>query len=589
MSLNLGFITWIIKKDDLAGFHNSQVGESICSEEVTSAAQKSMHWHLRCYPNGSKHKFEGWVGLSLALTKSSIPSNVSTILVRYYLYESQSSSICRGVARFNPTHSTGYAKSNGTNYLVALQQLKQYDIIILKCELQIIRMYQLHRVIHGGALKLNKILCYEWNICDKALEQFKSIAPNNPFSRLYSDEFNIWSLVLVPSTTTVNSQGNVSLRLRLHELPPNVQAVQIALVLSCPSFDRSWSTICHLSYDNPWVPWPSNTLKKAMVDARLNPDDENALKALSFECRIEIISMTMHEWKGIEHLNVRDTDSKYKQIWNEFIMDENNVFMQDTAAEHVEHKQLEADDDDEMETRVEAVDEHTICQKEDLIRLDILKSLDLGDKTQKDYVMNCMYSMAENVRVLRRDKQENKDRLNELESVVRWMQNEMKIMQQQYQDMMKQRHQEKNNEKFIKRMKKQKAKRDKQKKQMEAKEKENSKEQEKVNEKKTKKQVCLTAKQQLFKTWMDCVVHMPQYFQMFVDTGYDDLTNIEAIHHEQDLIEIGVTKRGHRQKILQEIKKLKPKKEDKAKSQHSSIDSNVSNTNNAEHADINVP
>merc|ERR1712129_625039 len=71
----------------------------------------------------------------------------------------------------------------------------------------------------------------------------------------------------------------------------------------------------------------------------------------------------------------------------------------------------------------------------------------------------------------------------------------------------------------------------------------------------------LSAKQQLFKTWMGMVVHLPQYFELFVEAGYEDLTYVENMQlTEQDLIQIGIDKKGHRQKILQEIKKMKPKK-----------------------------
>ena len=94
MSLNIGFITWIVKKDDFRKFHNSKVGEPMLSEEVTT---QDMQWYMKCYPNGSKYKFEGWVSLSLVLKKTSIPDHISNVLVRYYLYESQSSSIARGI------------------------------------------------------------------------------------------------------------------------------------------------------------------------------------------------------------------------------------------------------------------------------------------------------------------------------------------------------------------------------------------------------------------------------------------------------------------------------------------------------------
>merc|ERR1712181_94068 len=70
----------------------------------------------------------------------------------------------------------------------------------------------------------------------------------------------------------------------------------------------------------------------------------------------------------------------------------------------------------------------------------------------------------------------------------------------------------------------------------------------------------VTAKQQLFKTWMDMVVHLPQYFALFVEAGYEDLSYIENMQlTEQDLVQIGIEKRGHRHKILNEIKKVSGK------------------------------
>ena len=116
-----------------------------------------------------------------------------------------------------------------------------------------------------------------------------------------------------------------------------------------------------------------------------------------------------------------------------------------------------------------------------------------------------------------------------------------------------------------------------------------------MNEKEIKKG--LTAKQQLFKTWMDMVVHLPQYFKLFVDAGYEDLTYIENMQlTEQDLIQIGIEKRGHRQKILQEIKGLKPEINDNIiidtptiisnDNNNININNNNNNNNNISNAEI---
>merc|ERR1712113_529864 len=67
-----------------------------------------------------------------------------------------------------------------------------------------------------------------------------------------------------------------------------------------------------------------------------------------------------------------------------------------------------------------------------------------------------------------------------------------------------------------------------------------------------------SAKQQLFKTWLEMVVHLPQYFELFVNAGYEDLSYLENMKlTEHDLKQIGIEKPGHRQKILLEIQNMK--------------------------------
>eukprot|EP01084_Bolivina_argentea_P300734 518644_1 len=358
------YITWIIKKEGFKKFHNCKIGEAIVSEEVET---QNMIFYLKCFPNGSKHKFEGWVGLSLTLKKSSIPSNITNILVRYYLYESQTASVSRGIARYsnndNITYmnemdnnsnkmdkkpyerkrknsfidtmditasindkkstniSSGYAKANGTNYLLMKNQLRKYNMVSLICEFEIIRMYNLGQLISGKPLKLHKIIKYKWNITNKNLEKFKQT--NNPYTRLYSEEFNIYNLVLVPSATTYSSKGNISLRLRLHELPPMVKSITIIVVLLCKQFNKYWTNIINLSYEQPWISWPSNTLKKATVDEQISQDNN----CIIFECYIEIIKI------DVQNLIINETDSKYKDVWNKFVIDNTNIFMDNTNDE----------------------------------------------------------------------------------------------------------------------------------------------------------------------------------------------------------------------------------------------------------------
>ena len=49
--------------------------------------------------------------------------------------------------------------------------------------------------------------------------------------------------------------------------------------------------------------------------------------------------------------------------------------------------------------------------------------------------------------------------------------------------------------------------------------------------------------------WLNDTVKLVQYFQLFIDDGFDDMTQILTMTDE-DLADIGITKKGHRRKIL---------------------------------------
>ena len=90
-------ITWIIKHNEFKSFHQCKVGSEMVSEEVQ---KDDLTFYLKCFPNGSNHKYKGWVSLCLSLKKSSIPSNITNLIIKYYLYETQTSAVARGIARY---------------------------------------------------------------------------------------------------------------------------------------------------------------------------------------------------------------------------------------------------------------------------------------------------------------------------------------------------------------------------------------------------------------------------------------------------------------------------------------------------------
>merc|ERR1712062_579963 len=64
--------------------------------------------------------------------------------------------------------------------------------------------------------------------------------------------------------------------------------------------------------------------------------------------------------------------------------------------------------------------------------------------------------------------------------------------------------------------------------------------------------------------WMVNEVKLPQYMDLFVDNGFEDLSVIQALTMN-DLIEMGIEKKGHRIKITQCISRMN------ARSRHSVI------------------
>ena len=56
--------------------------------------------------------------------------------------------------------------------------------------------------------------------------------------------------------------------------------------------------------------------------------------------------------------------------------------------------------------------------------------------------------------------------------------------------------------------------------------------------------------------WMDKVVQLPEYLDLFVENGFDHLSVIQTLTID-DLLEMGIEKKGHRIRIVQAIAKLK--------------------------------
>merc|ERR1719273_651943 len=59
------------------------------------------------------------------------------------------------------------------------------------------------------------------------------------------------------------------------------------------------------------------------------------------------------------------------------------------------------------------------------------------------------------------------------------------------------------------------------------------------------------------KRWLIDQVELPKYYSAFVANGYDSLRFIQDIQSEQELEELGIVLRGHKRRILAEIRLLR--------------------------------
>ena len=60
-------------------------------------------------------------------------------------------------------------------------------------------------------------------------------------------------------------------------------------------------------------------------------------------------------------------------------------------------------------------------------------------------------------------------------------------------------------------------------------------------------------------SWLQNDVLLPQYIDVLIKNGYDDMGTIEHTLKERDLLDIGIKVRGHRKKIMLFVKRLRTK------------------------------
>eukprot|EP01083_Nonionella_stella_P286767 976045_1 len=64
-------------------------------------------------------------------------------------------------------------------------------------------------------------------------------------------------------------------------------------------------------------------------------------------------------------------------------------------------------------------------------------------------------------------------------------------------------------------------------------------------------------RQELVKTWLESIVRLPQYLELFVENGYDSMKIVARITDKAELLDMGITMKGHQTLIMCEIENLR--------------------------------
>ena len=79
-------------------------------------------------------------------------------------------------------------------------------------------------------------------------------------------------------------------------------------------------------------------------------------------------------------------------------------------------------------------------------------------------------------------------------------------------------------------------------------------------------------------------LELSEYIDNFVNNGYESLSFIQDIKSKNELIEIGITKIAHQNRILREIQKLKERDKNHAMKRSSQSEGSDPNETNLEQA-----
>jgi len=380
---------------------------------------------------------------------------------------------------------------------------------------------------------------YVWQITEtKTIEKIENIEPGE---RLDSEIFEIsgakWFLRLFPNGTKKKYAGRVSLFLQLCALPANVGKLKIKLVLSCDETNTQYSDIKYFSEDREFGGWTGGIL---------NTDQLRKHQKLTFRVSITVIAKELMNAPSTAHRSTnsltnaaevplprirsplshghahRKTHSVKNLMHSTGGIDPAELFGASYANNGYSLAHGNSFDDELKYNRLEAMD----------IRLNAL-CLNVMNLTQSlkqihDYVQMINTKIDNNYdKLVSQQKQEQNSQLQQEYSMSSLKRDLAKIQSKLGIQMASEEQQDT----------------------MPDEEDEVQSNGDQAHEDEYDQRFAL-------KAWFQNQVKLGQYFDVFVENGLEDMQIVSDLT-DNELNLIGVTKLGHRKKILSEIQKYK--------------------------------
>lgn len=354
---------------------------------------------------------------------------------------------------------------------------------------------------------------YLWNITDsKIIEKIDKIEPGE---RLDSEIFEIasskWFLRLFPNGTKRKYEGRVSLFLQLCSLPLYVKKLKVKLILTCKETNTQYSDIKYFSNLREFGGWTGGIL---------TTNELKKYNKLTFTVNIFVIEKVMND-PVLSSVSSNADDSMQQATVNTVnVMQPQYVLQKQGSYSHSAQPQHQLQIQQQQTMPSHSVQHSPHPQFQQMQVQQAMQGMTIHG--QPSFVEIRLNSLSMNINALSQSMKQITDLIQNMSSNIQQKQNKINKIQK---DLIK-----------IK-------------KKLEIEDEEEDDDETDVDSKDNDNESSLYL-------WLKNDVKLDEYFETFIENGLEDMSIITALT-EKELDLIGITKLGHKIKIIQEINKYK--------------------------------